>query len=163
MKEMWETPRIAVQMFAADEYVSACYDYKAQLQCAIPGSWWDRNHEHYIGSDNSTASSNHGSCGTMTEEFDVFGSVGYETRNGEVNYQRPIYDITIGEKIEDTSNLSGIYFGEDPGSYSGDLTDGWYKATWWSEDLENGTGKYFHWGLAVISSVIQIFGRPNHS
>lgn len=163
MKEMWEAPNIKVQTFVVGEYaLQGCYDYKAQMQCAIPGT--GRNHEHYIGQDNTSASSNHGICGNLTEEFDVFGSKGYEVNNdGSTNYLRPIYDITIGEKIEDTSNLSSIYFGQDPGTNSGELTDGYYKATWWSEDLEKGTGKYFHWGLAIVSSVIQIFNRPNHS
>ena len=42
MKKMYESPMALEEKFMANEYVAACYDYKAILYCSAPGK--DKNH-----------------------------------------------------------------------------------------------------------------------
>lgn len=51
MKKKWETPQIAFQKFAANEYITACYS----LYCKVSGdgsnyikdTWHDLNRNHW--------------------------------------------------------------------------------------------------------------------
>lgn len=166
MRETWEAPSIAVQQFMPGEYaLQACYDYKVQLQCAIPGK--DPNH---------VADGNygdvHGICGDLSTVIDVSGKVGYETVGGVADPLRPITNIYIGKEVADVNNdglvndydLSNTTFTNNAGTNNGLTNNGWYHATWDSQDNRNGQGRiYHHWGLAIVSAVEQILGRPNHS
>lgn len=164
MKEMWETPRIAVQTFVPGEYaLKACYDYKVQLQCARPGRSQNYIEDGTWGSNNNDW---HGSCGNWSEEFDVYGSGGYEVRNGVVNTLRPISNIEIGGFVgTNVQDWSQVYIDKNNLGSSDDLTTGYYKASWKSNDFEDGDGTidYIHWGIAWIKEILQISNRPNHS
>lgn len=145
-------PMMESELFTANEYVSACYDYKVQLECAIPGE-----SSSMVG-DGTTARKDHGICGNLSNVMDISGSNGFETVNGVADPLRPITNIVIGSPVSGNSGFS-----TDIGTNSG-LTDGTYMATWTSRDNRNGNGTpYYHYGRAHVTSVIQIEDRPNHS
>lgn len=174
MKEMWEAPRIAVQVFVPGEYAtSICSHYTARVICAIPGS-----SKVEVGDGTSTAYGTevddnhgyaHGSCGSLSGSFDVNGGTGFEYRNGSIDYNRKIYDITLGDWLGGDNNGDGSYTVDDYknyddynelGQFSGTFSEGGYKAQWYSTD---GVLEYFHWGLAIIQHIFDDLNRPNHS
>lgn len=153
MKETWETPRIAVEKFAPNEYVSSCLT--VQLECAIPGAS-DSQVDDGTSAVRDRSGMLHGLCGNNSTSF-VSGSTGegFETIGGVVQRDRPI---------------SGVSFGAaDPASYSaGQATygssvsaPGTYYATWTSYDGANKTGTYHHYGRAIVSQIDS--SHPNHS
>lgn len=144
-------PIMSAEVFEVNECIAACYDYTVTLQCAIPGQYANKVN------DGSRAHDNHGICAN-TARFDVSGNKGFEVTYGKINTLRPISNIVIGESCTNSSTFS-----KDIGTHSGDMTDGYYKATWTSTDLENGTGSYDHYGLAYVSSAYSDPTRPNHS
>lgn len=156
MKKTWVRPKGSIENFVPNEYINSCMEIK--LECAIPG-----NSAYYIndGTDaqKDAKGMDHGICGDWSTTFISSSSAkGYETVNGKVAYNRPIFNVTLGGTI---SNLtSGTYFNGDlKGSTSLDsATTGNYYATWQSSD---GKGTYTHYGVATVTAIDS--SRPNHS
>lgn len=150
MKETWETPRIAVEKFAPNEYVSSCLTVK--LECAIPGT-----SPYAVDDGTSRVTGNdglwHGSCGDDSEPFVISAGKGYETRNGHVDYNRIISNVQFGNQVSG-SNYSPNYpvFGSSVDS------TGTYFATW---DSTDGSGIYKHYGRAIVTRIDN--EHPNHS
>lgn len=153
MKEKWEAPRIAVETFASNEYVSSCLT--VQLTCAIPG-----RSTSLVGDGTSAVSDSfgmsHGLCGNSSTSFvsDSTGN-GYETIAGVVQRNRPISNVKFGDP--------------NPRTYSADMpapnqtvgATGTYFATWDSTDGAQHTGTYHHYGCAVVSDIDS--QHPNRS
>lgn len=78
----------------------------------------------------------HGLCGnTAAISFDGDTGSGFERINGEIQRNRPIY------------NIKGY-----------DLVEGSYNVTWQSTD---GAAEYNHYGTLHITNIVE--NRPNHS
>lgn len=151
MKRVYEKPLMSAELFEANEYVAACYDYHADLYCAIPGS-----SKSYV-NDGITAQwgedgMKHGGPCTSNNSCDITGSTGMENSTGHA-----ISNIKIGQPVDGLN----AQVSSSIGSYSGDLDDGYYMASWINYD--DAGYKYTHYGIAEVSGVIQIEGRPNHS
>lgn len=148
MKKMWDEPSIMVQEFMPNEYVAACV--VGTIECAIPGSDRyacdgsspTRNFDYNmswilwsgprIGKDGL----DHGICGNAAPiSFDGSTGSGYETINGEIQRNRPIY------------NIEGY-----------DMEPGTYKVTW---NSDSGGPTYNHYGELNISYID--YDHPNHS
>jgi hypothetical protein len=153
MKETWEMPRIAVEKFAPNEYVSSCLTVK--LECAIPGAS-DSQVDDGTRTRRDSYGMLHGLCGNDSTSF-VSGSTGegFETIGGVVQRDRPISNVSFG-----AANPSSYSAGQPTyGSYvSG---PGTYYATWTSYDGANKTGTYSHYGRAIVTNIDN--ARPNHS
>ncbi|SDB17337.1 hypothetical protein [Eubacterium oxidoreducens] len=163
MKKRWMRPEVLVENFVPNEYVATCEgsDYYANFTCAIPGSY-----KNYIGDGIGTVTYNwgsnsdgkkHGSCGETSETSKIMGAtttggVGYEYRYGEVDRNRPIYNVSIGKSVSSASAKCSTNIG------SGSLTPGYHLATW--ESTDGSTGNYKHYGIAYISKVVT---QSNHS
>ncbi len=163
MKKQWTRPEVMVENFVPNEYVAACYDYNVELSCAIPGTAYNKVDDY--GTKWNTINRNgadgklHGLCANMSTTMKVSGSAGYETVNGVAQKDRPITNIVIGQACKDWKNDT---YSSNAGTNSS-MNDGYYHATWKSYDGANMTGAYSHYGVAHVTSAIQIEGRPNHS
>ena len=153
MRETWTIPHVEVQEFVANEYVAACYDYQAELYCAIPG-----DNLNYVNDGTKTGIGprdglHHGGPCTTNNSCNVKGHTGMENSTGHA-----ITNVKIGEAAS-----SGLrtYVTSSIGSQPSELKDGYYKATWTNYD--DAGLEYYHYGIAKVSSVIQVPGRPNHS
>lgn len=134
MKKEYVTPTMVGERFSADEYVAACVT--GTIQCAYPG-------DSPNAQDDGTATFKdsegkwHGSCGeNALISFDSGTGRGYEMRNGKIDYNRPIYDIT-GYKL---------------------VPDRYTNVLWTSTD---GNLIYHHKGRLIITNIDD--NRPNHS
>lgn len=134
MKKEYVTPTMVGERFSADEYVAACVT--GTIQCAYPGASPNAQ-------DDGTATFKdnegkwHGSCGENAPiSFDGGTGRGYEMRNGKIDYNRPIYDIT-GYKL---------------------VPDSYTNVSWTSTD---GNLFYHHKGRLIITNIDD--NRPNHS
>lgn len=143
-------PMMMSEAFAPNEYISACV--VGTIECAIPGtnryecdgssptryfdydmrrSEWGWG-EPTIGQDGLE----HGICGNSAPiSFNGSTGSGYETIGGEIQRNRPIY------------NISGY-----------DLEPGIYKVTW---NSDSGGPMYNHYGELHISYID--YDHPNHS
>lgn len=143
-------PMMMSEAFAPNEYISACV--VGTIECAIPGrdpytcdgssptryfnynmsqSEWGWG-EPTIGRDRLE----HGICGNPAPiSFNGSTGSGYETIGGEIQRNRPIY------------NISGY-----------DLEPGIYKVTW---NSDSGGPMYNHYGELHISYID--YDHPNHS
>ncbi len=148
MKETWETPRIAVEKFAPNEYVSSCLT--VTLQCAIPGA------SPYAVDDGLDARNDHGICGADSTSFvsDSTGA-GFETVDGVIERRRPISNVSFGAANPTSYRLDMTTYGS---SVSG---PGTYFAKWTSTDNVNHTGSYTHYGRAIVTNIDN--SHPNHS
>lgn len=151
---MYEKPMAYEERFLSDNYcTSACYDYHAELYCAIPGESMSQIND---GTNTKQEYGNtgvwHGGPCTTNNSCDVSGNTGMENATGH-----KITNVVLGSATTvDAKDLS-----RNIGSMPSTLTDGYYKATW--ENYDDDKNHYKHYGIAKISSVIQIPGRPNHS
>lgn len=150
MKETWETPRIAVEKFAPNEYVSSCLT--VTLTCALPGS-----SKNQVGDGDSTVTDDngmwHGLCGDPSVSFISDSGSGYETSNGKIDLNRKISNIRYGDIV--TSNN---YKPNMPTYGSTVRSTGTYFATW---DSTDGAGIYHHYGSANVTYIDN--SHPNHS
>ena len=144
------------ERFLSENYcTSACYDYHASLFCAIPG-----RSKYHIDDGNTTATelpngvgNQHGICADGNV-CDVTGNTGMETASGH-----ELYNIKIGSATTRDARVTS-----DIGTAPSPLTDGYYKASWENYDGSNKSGNhYHHYGIAYITSVVQVPGHPNHS
>lgn len=143
MKKKWEEPRILVQQFAPNEYVSACVT--GTIQCMYPGNGRTNGQEVYddyngkqdgwfLDGENHL----HGLCGNDAAiSFNGDTASGYEFSGGVAQMNRPIYDIS---------------------GYSQAV--GTYTVTWTSMETDSGT-EYHHKGRLVITNIDS--DHPNHS
>ena len=150
-KDIWITPETNEVQFIANDSISACYDFWANLYCAIPGS--DKNH---VDDGSSTAWGSdgyqHGGPCTTNNTAYITGGTGKENSTGHT-----ISNIQIGSSVDSLD----AWVSSDIGSYTGELEAGYYKASW--ENYDDAGLRYKHYGIASIWDVIQIAGRPNHS
>lgn len=148
MRKVWEEPRIDVQIFVPNEYVAACV--VGTIECAIPGfdryscdgSAPTRNFNYRMNSRDWNGPTirqdglDHGICGNSAPiSFNGSTGSGYETIGGEIQRNRPIY------------NISGY-----------NLEPGTYKVTW---NSDSGGPTYNHYGELNISYID--YDHPNHS
>ena len=143
-------PMMMSEAFAPNEYISACV--VGTIECAIPGRdpytcdgssptrYFNYNMSQFewgwgeptIGRDRLE----HGICGNSAPiSFNGSTGSGYETIGGEIQRNRPIY------------NISGY-----------DLEPGIYKVTW---NSDSGGPMYNHYGELHISYID--YDHPNHS
>ena len=146
MKRMYEMPMAYEEAFVANEYVSACIT--GIIQCAYPGNGrtngrtdkFDDYNGHKSGYWTDSQGNLHGLCGyDATITFNGSTGKGYEYDNGEIQRNRPIYNIknytqTVGEH---------------------------YNVTWNSDDRDNHSGTYSHIGRLIITNIDD--NHPNHS
>lgn len=153
MKETWEMPRIAVEKFAPNEYVSSCLT--VQLECAIPGTS-DSRVDDGTSARRDSYGMLHGLCGNNSTSFvsDSTGE-GFETIGGVVQRNRPISGVSFGAANPSSYSAGQPTYGS---SVSG---PGTYYATWTSYDGANNTGFYNHYGRAIVENIDN--ERPNHS
>ena len=155
MKKMYESPMALEEKFMANEYVAACYDYKAILYCSAPGK--DKNH---CGDGTTTNwgfdGYQHGAACAESTLFNVEGSKAYETADKTGN---PITDISIGASVDVSNGINRVNINQNIGSNTS-MKDGYYKASWKSS--ADGLN-YKHYGLAKITGAMQDPSRPNHS
>lgn len=143
MKKKWEEPRILVQQFAPNEYVSACVT--GTIQCMYPGNGQSNGqaiYDDYNGDSTGNYEDGegllHGICGYETPvSFNGNTASGYESINGVVQMDRFIY------------NIQGY-----------DQRPGTYDVIWTSKHTSTGT-PYHHKGRLTITSIDS--DRPNHS
>lgn len=143
-KMKWTRPEVTGEMFEANEYVAACIT--GTIQCMYPGNGSSNGKEQYddyngleSGWYYDGAGKAHGLCGyDATISFNGETGSGYEFKNGQIQRNRPIYDIK----------------GYQP-------TVGEYKVTWNSDDGDNHSGTYSHVGRLRISNIDN--AHPNHS
>lgn len=152
MRRMYEMPRAFEEEFVANEYIAACYDYHAELYCAIPGKSMN-----YVNDGTQTRKEYdtwgvwHGGPCTSNNSCDITGSTGMENAT-----KHKITNVKIGETTKLNASVN-----RNIGSIPSTLTDGYYKATWENDD--DSGNHYMHYGIAQISSVLQDPNRPNHS
>lgn len=156
MKKTWVRPKGSIENFVPNEYINSCMEIK--LECAIPGK--SANHV-YDGIDTRTDSEglDHGICGNWSTTFiSSSSSSGYETVNGKVDYNRPIFNVTLGGTIDNLT--SRTYFDGSRNGYTSldSAGKGTYYATWQSSD---GSNTYTHYGVATVTVIDS--SRPNHS
>lgn len=155
MKRMYEMPRAYEEGFMANEYVAACYDYKAILYCSAPGK--DKNHcGDGTGANWGFDGLSHGAACAQSTQFNVEGSKAYETADKTGN---PITNISIGASADVSKGINSVYISQNIGQNTS-MTDGYYKASW---NSSAGGLKYDHYGLAQITGAVQDPNRPNHS
>lgn len=143
MKKKWEEPRILVQQFIPNEYVSACVT--GTIQCMYPGNGYtngDAVYDDYNGEESGYYKDReglyHGLCGYETPvSFNGDTARGYESINGVVQTDRFIYNI------EGYDQLAGVY-----------------TVTWTSQHTSTGT-PYHHKGRLTITNIDS--DHPNHS
>lgn len=143
MKKVWEAPKIEIQRFQANEYVSACI--QGRLQCMYPGNGQTNGQEIYDDYNNDQSgwykdSHNmlHGICGNdAAVSFNGDTAKGYESVDGVAQTNRVIFDIE-GYK-------------QEVGTY--------YNVTWKSQ-VDN-SDIYHHIGRLIITLVDPT--RANHS
>lgn len=143
-KMKWTRPEVTGEMFEANEYVAACIT--GTIQCMYPGNGFSNGKEQYddyngqqSGWFTDGSGKQHGLCGyDATISFNGKTGSGYEFKNGQIQRNRPIYDIK----------------GYEP-------TVGEYKVTWNSDDGDNHSGTYSHVGRLRISNIDN--AHPNHS
>lgn len=148
MKKVWKEPEIDVQIFVSNEYVAACV--VGTIECAIPGNNryscdgsspirnfnYNMSRFEWDGPSISRDGQDHGICGNPAPiSFNGSTGSGYETIDGEIQRNRPIYNIQ-GYKL-------------DPGVY---------RVTW---NSDSGGPVYNHYGELTINYVD--YDRPNHS
>lgn len=152
MKKIYESPKAYVEMFTPNEYMAACYNYTAELYCAIPGRFMNYVNDGEDIQKGPLDGHDHGGPCTSNNSCDIAGSSGMETSTGH-----PISNIRIGQRVSGleskvTANI---------GSLSGELTAGYYKASWTNYD--DARLRYKHYGIAQVSGVLSDPSRPNHS
>ena len=144
MKKRWVEPRIAVQQFVADEYVSACIT--GTIQCVYPGTMHNKGdngiYDDYNGAESGWYTDSegklHGICGyNATISFNGDTASGFESVGGVTDRSRPIYNIT---------------------GYNQSV--GTYYVTWTSKDTAANM-EYSHKGRLNVTNVDS--SRPNHS
>lgn len=155
MKRMYESPMALEERFAVNEYVAACYDYKAILYCSAPGD--DKNHC----GDGNTANwgfdgYSHGAACAQSTLFNVEGAKAYETADKTGN---PITNISIGATVDVSKGINTVYISQNIGKNTS-MEDGYYKASW---ESSSGGLDYKHYGLAKVTGAVQDPSRPNHS
>lgn len=142
MKKVWEAPKIEIQRFQANEYVSACI--QGRLQCKYPGNGHTNGqniYDDYNGEESGWYMDDyhmwHGICGYDTAiSFNGDTASGYESINGVVQTNRVI------------SNIQGY-----------EQKEGTYNVTWQSQ-VDN-SDIYHHIGRLIITLVDPT--RANHS
>ena len=134
MSMRWERPRVRVQNFVTNEYVSACYS----LYCMVAGDGTKFTGNQYF----NTAVEWAGQTVQPDHKF-----------HGQPCADGSSYDEDTKTFYENhkQSVISGIILSDD-----NDGNPSTYNAIWYSDDV-NGTGRYTHYGRAVMDS------RPNHS
>ena len=153
MKRMYEMPRAFEEGFMANEYVAACYNYHAELYCAIPGdskSYVNDGTKIRVGPQDGH---DHGGPCTTNNSCDITGNTGMENSTGHA-----ISNVVLGEIA---SNGLGTKVNNNIGRAPSTISAGYYKATW--ENYDDAHLFYHHYGIAKVTSVEQIPGRPNHS
>lgn len=145
MKRMYEKPMAYEEVFKANEYIAACITGK--IQCAYPGNGRTNGQMEYDDYNGQSTGwftdgegKQHGLCGNdATITFNGSTGKGYESNNGQIQRNRPIY------------NISG--YTPEVGTY--------YGVTWNSDDGDNLSGTYSHRGRLVITNIDN--NHPNHS
>lgn len=152
MKRVYESPRACAEMFMPNEYVAACYDYKAELYCAIPGRSMSYVNDGKNTQQGPLDGHDHGGPCTSNNSCNIAGSTGMENSTGHA-----ISNIKIGQRVSGLGSRVSVNIG----SLSGELTDGYYKASWTNYD--DAGLDYNHYGIAQVSGVLSDPSRPNHS
>lgn len=144
-KMKWTRPEVTGEMFEANEYVAACIT--GTIQCMYPGNGFSNGKEQYddyngqqSGWYTEPSGKQHGICGNnATISFNEKTGSGYEFSNGQIQRNRPIY------------NIAG--YTSEVGTY--------YGVTWNSDDGDNHSGTYSHKGRLIITNIDN--AHPNHS
>lgn len=156
MKETWTAPRVSVQQFRANEYVSACIVGK--VACELPGASstaleFDSNgHAYYDGNIYHTHLGHkddawHGLCANEADiSFNPETGVG---SGNETQYNNGSFTAVDNRVIKVTG-----------GSYNANELNVWQPISWESSN-DNWKSSYSHEGFIKISYVDT--NRPNHS
>ena len=144
-KMKWTRPEVTGEMFEANEYVAACIT--GTIQCMYPGNGSSNGkaeYDDYNGQQSGWYTDHfgkqHGLCGNdAIISFNGDTGSGYESSNGQIQRNRPIYNIKGYE------SKVGVY----------------YNVTWNSKDGDNNSGEYSHIGRLNITNIDN--AHPNHS
>lgn len=111
MIKRWETPRIAVEKFEANEYVAACWGVKCDVDWANDYEWWEGDYRNGVTHDNAHCGSasnqvifddnNDGTADRMIETgTDGLGDLECAIY-WDGNYQsiRPVSTVEVGDVI----------------------------------------------------------------
>ncbi|MGN0776388.1 MAG: hypothetical protein ACI4MM_06880 [Candidatus Ventricola sp.] len=155
MKEMWETPRIAVEEFAANEYVAACWDVACTT--GSEGGNAGKHDEHASVDDGRGNNNNHGKldagtgCGWASNQY-IYDA--FTDDNGVIWYGMNEVNVAGQDDLACTIYNDSNYSGTGSQFVSG-LTNG--QTIYWT--TSNSRYTWFHYGIVNFFNSL----HPNRS
>lgn len=164
MKLQWETPRIEVEAFEANEYVSSCVTANSgALYCAIPGYSFNYVQDGLTAKYGPDGHLHGQTCATNCSISDLANGVAMENgANGHV-----ISNIQVGSQVNGLTtqiynSQDGFVLGTfDPSVVTDADATYYFKATWTSYD--DAKLRYDHFGIAALVGAWLDAGNPNRS